>query len=261
MTEQGGGPEAAGRAARPIAWPAWQIAAGRFLFRVRNAVFPVLFVLAVLLMRPQVLFGHAALDRGLIIAGVFVALLGELVRLLTIGFEYIERGGRNKQVWASRLVSGGVYGLSRNPMYVGNLLIAAGMVMAAGAPLGYLVVFPLFGFIYLAIIAAEETYLLEKFGPEYAAYCAEVPRWFPSWRSRARPFEGMRYNWKRALRQDLSTLIALLLGLSSWPLWRAFFLQGGAAAQALLPRTAGLIGGVLALYAVLHRLKKRGAFS
>ena len=90
------------------------------------------------------MFGNPLADRALGVIGIAVALLGETVRLLTIGFEYIHRGGKDGRVYAGRLVKGGVFGLVRNPMYIGNALIASGMTMYLGAPLGYLLVIPFF---------------------------------------------------------------------------------------------------------------------
>ena len=46
--------------------------------------------------------------------------------MLTIGYEYIVRGGRQGKVYAEDLVQGGVFAHSRNPLYLGNLLIIVG---------------------------------------------------------------------------------------------------------------------------------------
>jgi protein-S-isoprenylcysteine O-methyltransferase Ste14 len=238
----------------------WNIAAGHWCFRHRNAVFPLVFALTVLFLRPHVLFGRTALDHLLIASGMVIALVGQGVRLLTIGFDYVERGGKNKRVYASRLVQGGIYAHTRNPMYLGNLLIAAGMSLVTGAPAAYLLLIPLFVFIYQAIIAAEEAYLRERFGAEYAAYCRRVPRLFPSLKGVRRTFGSMEYHWRRAVRKDLSTITGLLLGLICLPLWRTYFLNGADAARAALPATAALVGAVLVLYGALAVLKKRRLF-
>lgn len=233
------------------------IGIGNFFFRYRNNVFPILFAAAVLVGRPQVVLGNAALDRVLIATGAVTALTGEAVRLITIGYEYIERGGKKGKVYASHLVQGGMYGLTRNPMYVGNVLIAVGISLFSGAPFAYFVVVPLFLFIYQAIVMTEENYLRGQFGKDYEDYCVRVPRFVPAFRGVRRAFGGMRYNWKRALRQDLSTIAALLLGLSLLPLWRKFFLRGFDAAKAIAFRTAVLSSLILACYAVLVVLKKQ----
>lgn len=245
-------------AGAPAAWRRANIACGNFLFRYRNTVFPVLFAAVALTVRPQMLFGRPALDRWLVLIGMLVALGGQAVRLVTIGYEYIERGGKQGQVYASRIVQGGVYGLTRNPMYVGNGLIAIGLSMAMGAPLAYLVVIPLFWFIYQAIVAAEEAYLRRQFGAEYEAYCARVPRYLPSWRGAPAAFAGMRYNWKRAVRQDLSTMTGLAIGLVLVPFWRRLWLEGWASTRPFALRTAALALAVLVWYGLMVRLKRQG---
>lgn len=75
------------------------------------------------------------------------------------------------------LVTGGPFGLARNPIYVGDVLVYLGVTLVAGTwwplvilPLPLLVMQRL-------VIAREEAYLLERFGEPYAAYCARVRRW------------------------------------------------------------------------------------
>lgn len=75
------------------------------------------------------------------------------------------------------LVSSGVYAISRNPMYVGFLL-----VLIAWAVLLYsawVIVGPVAFVLYISRfqIAPEERALLEKFGEGFVSYTARVPRW------------------------------------------------------------------------------------
>ena len=236
----------------------WNIAVGNFFFRYRNALFPSIIVVTVLFLRPRIILGNPALDQLLGLCGAAIALAGEAVRLTTIGFEYIERGGKEGKVYASKLVQGGVYALTRNPMYVGNAMIAIGIAMVTGTPGAYLVLIPLFLFIYQAIVAAEEAYLRPRFGRDYDEYCAKVPRFLPSLRRVPQAFAGMRYNWKRALRQDLSTIIGLSFGLALLPFWRLIFLQGFDAAKQAAPLALLQSAVILAVYSLLYRMKKRG---
>ena len=78
---------------------------------------------------------------------------------------------------ADRLVTDGVFALTRNPIYVGNTLLLAGVGaalssawMVAGALLAALLVDRL-------AIRREERHLSARFGQEYADYVARVPRW------------------------------------------------------------------------------------
>ena len=234
----------------------WTVAVGDFFFKYRNGLFPLLFVLAALVARPRTI-GTPALDRTLVLCGMVVALAGELVRLVTIGYEYIERGGKAGKVYASRLVQGGVYALTRNPMYLGNGLIAIGMTMVAGAPLLYAAVLPLFLYIYHAIIAAEEAYLRRQFGAEYEAYCASVNRIVPSLSKARQALGRLKYRWREAVRKDLSTMAGLLLGLILLPAGRRIWLDGWAAVREDVPRILGGAAGVLAVYAIAVALKRQ----
>ena len=235
----------------------WNVAVGNFFFRYRNTMFPVLFALGVLIIRPRVMFGSPSFDRILMACGMVVALSGELVRLVTIGFEYIERGGKDGKVYASHLVQGGVYALTRNPMYLGNALIAIGMSMVLGSPVAYLLVIPFFLFVYQAIVTAEEAYLRNRFGEEYMQYCARVNRFLPRLREVPRALFGKRYDWRSAIRQDLSTMAALFSGFITLPAWRLYWLYGWDAAKMAAPKALAALLGVGMLYGFLAYLKKR----
>ncbi len=235
------------------------VAAGNFFFKYRNGIFPVVFAVFLLGMRPQVMFGRPRLDRLLVLCGFAVAVLGECVRLSTIGFEYIERGGKQGKVYASFLVRKGVYGVSRNPMYVGNLLIGVGIVMAGGAPLAYVTVIPFFAFVYHAITSAEEEFLHKKFGAAYEEYCARVPRFLPSLKNFRSAFAGVRFNRKRPFKQDLSTIAWISMVLIALPLWRVYFLYGWPDGR-MVRRTAWMELTTLLLYGLLTFFKKQKSF-
>ncbi len=235
---------------------AWNIAIGNFFFRYRNALFPLIFVVGALTLRPKIMFGSVVLDGILVATGLIIALLGQAVRLITIGFEYIHRGGKDGQVYAGRLVRGGVYGITRNPMYVGNGLIAIGMTMHFGSPLGYIVLIPLFLFVYQAIVSAEEAYLRGKFGAEFDDYEKSVNRYVPALSRVREAFAGMRYDWRRSIKKDLGTVVGLTIGLIMLPVWRAYFLYGLEATKAAAMRALWLTLGITALYLFLLKLKK-----
>lgn len=236
------------------------IAAGNQFFRYRNAIFPVVFALALLLLRPRVILANPTLDRWLVVCGTVVVLVAESFRLMTIGFDYIARGGNFGRISASFLVHKGLYGVTRNPMYLGNMLIAIGMVMVTGSPFMYGLLLPFFIFVYWAMVRAEEAYLLQRFGSEYAQYCAHVNRFVPSLRGVRSAFAGMRFNWGRAFRKELSTLAWLLTALILLPVWRVHWLQGWVATKAAAPKALILASCGLFLYGVLHHLKARRRF-
>ena len=232
------------------------IAIGNFFFRYRNALFPLIFAAGALIFRPQIMFDSPVVDRTLVAMGMILALLGQAVRLITIGFEYIHRGGKEGKVYAGHLVRGGMYGVTRNPMYVGNGLIAIGMTVHFGSPLGYFVLIPFFLFVYQAIVAAEEAYLRDKFAAEYADYEQSVNRYLLALSRVREAFAGMRFDWRKSIKKDLGTVVGLTIGLILLPVWRAYFLHGMEATQAAAMRALWLILGVTALYLFLLKLKK-----
>lgn len=78
---------------------------------------------------------------------------------------------------SAAVVVTGVYRYSRNPMYLGDLLILAGWAIWLGNVVAFAAL-PLFVlYINRFQIAAEERALQARFGAPYAAYRAAVRRW------------------------------------------------------------------------------------
>src|SRR5262245_55502557 len=93
----------------------------------------------------------------------------------------------------------------RNPMYVGNLLIVAGVAIAANSWPTLVLGISLAVFMYICIVAAEEEYLLGRFGDGFKAYCHNVPRWLPRPGTLSRPVEAMPFRWRRVLVKEYGT--------------------------------------------------------
>ena len=93
--------------------------------------------------------------------------------------------GLGLRAWAAgclaknqQLATGGPYAYTRNPLYLGTLLVAAGLAIAArSVGLGALFA-AVFVFVYLPVIQNEEEYLHVLFR-DYAAYAAAVPLLLP----------------------------------------------------------------------------------
>ena len=78
---------------------------------------------------------------------------------------------------SSHLVTSGPFAHSRNPIYVANMLLLAGMGCFA-ANGWFLVLAPVNGVLtYFLAIRREENHLLARFGYPYEAYCRRVRRW------------------------------------------------------------------------------------
>lgn len=75
------------------------------------------------------------------------------------------------------LVTTGVHGLSRNPIYVGMFLLYAGIGVAARSSWVLVLALPLAVVMRYGVVAREEAYLEWRFGDAYREYKARVRRW------------------------------------------------------------------------------------
>jgi protein-S-isoprenylcysteine O-methyltransferase Ste14 len=153
-------------------------------------------------------------DAALDVAGIALVLLGFLFRMSARGYK--EEGSQS----GGRLVTGGPYAIIRNPMYFGTFLIGTGFVMTLLEWWAWLIFTAVFLLIYVPEVKKEEAVLTERFGGEYAAYCANVPRYFP------RP--GRILELKRRLplklawvKKEVVSFIATLAVLVIVALWRS----------------------------------------
>ena len=76
------------------------------------------------------------------------------------------------------LTTTGPYAYTRNPLYLGSMLIAFGFAAASQSWIIILVLAALFAVIYLPTIRSEEQYLQNRF-PNFYAYAQQVPRLLP----------------------------------------------------------------------------------
>jgi hypothetical protein len=72
----------------------------------------------------------------------------------------------------------GPYAHTRNPLYLGSMLMAAGFAVALTSWPFALVLVVGFTLIYVPVIASEEAFLRATF-PEFVGYCVQVPRLIP----------------------------------------------------------------------------------
>ena len=220
--------------------PPWLVRLGKFCFKTRNALFPVVLITLFIVTAPVVPPGGVRVARLLDLVGLLVAVAGQTLRVAVIGYRYIVRGGRDHQVYANDLVTSGIFGLSRNPLYVGNLLIMGGLFIIWNSPWLYLIGGPFFLLGYRAIVAAEEDYLGREFGDAYIAYARQTPRWWPRLAAFGAATTGIPFNWRRVVLKEYSSTAlwmaaaAMLLMLKAryyaglaettapaWPYWTA----------------------------------------
>src|SRR3954470_5573232 len=139
---------------------------------------------------------------GFLIVLVFAWLSHPTPESLTLGVP-VSLLGLALRAWAAgclaknqNLATGGPYAFTRNPLYIGTLLVALGLTIAA-RNLYLAVLFALvFLLVYLPVIQLEEQHLRRLF-PEYATYAERVPALLPRltpYRDKSsNPFRGSQY--------------------------------------------------------------------
>ena len=77
----------------------------------------------------------------------------------------------------NKLVTGGVFALTRNPMYLALTLLTLGAAIWVGQPLMYLAPLLMYLVADRAFIPFEEAKMRAQFGDAFDVYCARVRRW------------------------------------------------------------------------------------
>jgi len=141
-----------------------------------------------------------------IIFGFILVLVGEIIRLN--GVHHAGGATRTRTVGAPALCTSGPFGYVRNPLYLGNIIIYAGVVLMAGGLfmwqlLGITVAF--FFLQYGLIISLEEEILKGKFGDEYRLYLTTVPRFIPRTTSWSGKNKTSPTTWQKTFRTERRT--------------------------------------------------------
>ena len=143
-----------------------------------------------------------------IATGTAVALIGVLIRALASG--HVRKN--------EELTTTGPYGYTRNPLYLGSIVIAIGFAVAARNVWIGVVLVVLFLAIYMPVIRSEEEFLRGKFS-NFDEYVAKVPRLLPRLTS-ASPESGsfskalyMQHREYNALLGTLAMVCALVAKL------------------------------------------------
>ncbi len=166
--------EAAGRS------PWWYRFRGYVMALVYFASFEIGYALAYglhLQTAPIAMLYGASGVRPILAAGCVLVLAGWLLRAW--GTSYL----RAEVVWnfdavANKLYVAGPFRFTRNPLYLGNLLLAAAIGLLA-PPIGWPVIVLGQLLVVGALIREEERGLRARYGAEFDDYCARVPRLFP----------------------------------------------------------------------------------
>jgi protein-S-isoprenylcysteine O-methyltransferase Ste14 len=143
--------------------------------------------------------------------GISIVLLGATVRVWST--KHVGRRMLRVKKKGKMLVRMGPYAIVRNPLYIGNILIATGFSM-----LSELIWFVPFVFLYFFllnhfVVLYEEKKLLDRWGDEYQTYLNEVPRWMPSFKD----WHGVKidsFTWIQAVKAEVPSLFLILFGVA-----------------------------------------------
>jgi protein-S-isoprenylcysteine O-methyltransferase Ste14 len=138
-----------------------------------------------------------------LIVGAVVLLPGLVLRGLASGHVQKDK----------ELTTSGPYAYTRNPLYMGSLMLAAGFAIAARSWWIVAIMLLMFAVIYVPVIAGEERYLRRTF-PDYDDYARNVPRILPRftpYRRQPGAYSSARY-WKhREYEASIGCMVVLAI--------------------------------------------------
>ena len=77
----------------------------------------------------------------------------------------------------TQVVEAGIYRFSRNPLYLGLVVVLAGLGLLMNIAWWVILTLPMFFTLQHFLIVPEEQYLFGRFGEQYAGYTSRVRRW------------------------------------------------------------------------------------
>ncbi len=128
-----------------------------------------LYFLILVLLYAYSIFLPLELNTVWFYAGVLIYLLGVLVVILSLLSFHTTP--------ADKLVTKGVYRISRNPGYVGDFLVNTSVGIACLSWVFLLVAIDFFLLLRYYVVVVEEPFLIEKYGDTYKEYMNRTPRW------------------------------------------------------------------------------------
>lgn len=170
---------------------------------------PFILILLVLL-RPQYPMGTHWLDELTDIIGFWIMLGGMALRVWVVGYRKSGTSGRSREIKSAALITDGAYAYVRNPLYLGNIVIAFGVMIIFLNPWLFLVFFAYLLHYYL-IIRAEEEYLTQTFGEPYLLYKCSTPRLIPMfWKGKRNP-SARKFDWNQVVRKEKDLFLGIIL--------------------------------------------------
>jgi protein-S-isoprenylcysteine O-methyltransferase Ste14 len=188
-----------------------------FIYRTRVLYFFLPLVISIILKR----ITRGTTSLPLFFLGIGVASLAEALRMYSASYL------RGRQVVTSPqaefLATSGPYAFTRNPLYLGNLLIGLAVCITINEWYAYLLFLASFAVVYSVVIPYEEAFLFHKFGAEFQSYTTATPRLLPT----TRPYRSsapIRPDFRAGILNEIH--IPLILAALETIIFFAFVTQG-----------------------------------
>jgi protein-S-isoprenylcysteine O-methyltransferase Ste14 len=186
------------------------VKSGNWLFKYRSYLPILLFILyfsgLIQTDKPAFLFQQS----NWLIFCFCVSLLGQFIRIVTVGKVPMDTSGRNTKLQkAGSINTFGIYSVVRHPLYLGNYFMWFGIFLLI--PLLWVqVVFSLIYWIYYErIMIAEEEFLRGKFGNEYTDWAKNIPAFIPSFKNYKK--NPMKYSFKNIIGREYTSISAMVM--------------------------------------------------
>jgi len=163
---------------------------------------------------------------GFLLAALYLWLAKPNVWSIAVGTPFVLAGLLLRGVASGhlrkneRLAITGPYAYTRNPLYLGSLIMAVGFALAARSIWIALLMAAAFALIYLPVIHAEESHLAEQF-PEFPEYARQVPRFIPRLSRSPRTPSAFTWElyWKHREYNAVLGSLAMIAALVAKLLW------------------------------------------
>ena len=197
---------------------------GNWLFKRRSWLPAFMIIAGIVIMylgnRQAILFD---MRDELIFLGV--SLLGQIIRILTVGFTPKNTSGRNtvNGQLADELNVTGIYSLLRHPLYLGNFFMWLGPVLFLRSICFTIIFVLLYWLYYERIMFAEEQFLRRKFGEIYDKWSETVSSFIPYSFKYIPP--DLPFSVRNVLKREYNSFVNIFVIFTLLDLFRNYFLS------------------------------------
>lgn len=230
----------------------WKLAIGNRLFRYRSLTPLPLIALVFLLFRPRDMKGLNGLINAI---GIGLALGGEMIRVLAVGFSLSGTSGREVYFRADGINIRGMYSITRNPLYIGNFFIFLGLLVVYSNIFALLFFMPFLVIQYYFIILSEEQFLFRSHGKQYEQYRHLTPRVLPRIKNFKMPSTG--FDGRKVMFKENDSIFNLLMMLLLILMFKEWSFSGSIRHGLFFGVVAGLLSAAYIAVKVVKKRKKR----